>query len=123
MNGQPLCVGGRYAAIRRIAADGEVRNNVHAGGRVEPVEVTEEMLGLVEAVRPKLVKDGMFLVGLDMVGNKLMEVNVFTPGGLHAISEVYGVDFARAVIEALERKTCVRRNYRTSIDNVDLATL
>ena len=46
------------------------------------VAVTDEMLDLVEAVRPKLVADGMFLVGLDIVGDKLMEVNVFSPGGL-----------------------------------------
>ena len=37
---------------------------------------------VAEAVRPKLLADGMFLVGLDIVGDKLMEVNVFSPGGL-----------------------------------------
>ena len=40
------------------------------------------MLQIAEAVRPKLLADGMFLVGLDIVGDKLMEVNVFSPGGL-----------------------------------------
>ena len=39
-------------------------------------------LQLAEIVRPKLVQDGMFLVGLDIVGDKLMEINVFSPGGL-----------------------------------------
>lgn len=87
------------------------------------VEVTQEMIEIVETVRPKLVKDGMFLVGLDIVGNKLMEVNVFSPGGLHTMSDLYGVNFFVPVIEALEKKAVVRSHYRVSIDNIELATL
>ncbi len=56
-----------------------MRSNMSAGGKAEAVKVTdEEMLSLVDLVRPKLVADGMFLVGLDIVGDKLMEVNVFS---------------------------------------------
>ena len=47
------------------------------------VKVDDNMLQVAEAVRPKLLADGMFLVGLDIVGDKLMEVNVFSPGGGH----------------------------------------
>ena len=46
----------------------------------------------------------MFLVGLDIVGTKLMEVNVFSPGGLGSCEQLYGTNFAESVIEALERK-------------------
>ena len=46
-------------------------------------------------VRPKLVADGMFLVGLDIVGDKLMEVNVFSPGGLGSCQSCTSVDFAQ----------------------------
>lgn len=123
MNGEPLCVDGCYAALRRINGEGDIRSNIHAGGRPEPVEVTDEMLALVETVRPKLVKDGMFLVGLDIVGDRLMEVNVFTPGGLSIMSEMYGIDFFAPVIAALERKANARRHYLNSMDNIDLATL
>ena len=42
----------------------------------------DTMFQLAEMVRPRLVEDGMFLVGLDIVGDKLMEINVFSPGGL-----------------------------------------
>ena len=55
---------------------------MHVGGKAEPVKVTDAMLELAEVVRPKLIADGMFLVGLDIVGDKLMEINVFSPGGL-----------------------------------------
>src|SRR5690606_15405432 len=93
MNEVPLTAGGRCAALRRVNTDGDMRSNIHAGGEPRPVEVTADMLSIVETVRPKLIKDGMFLVGLDIVGDKLMEVNVFSPGGLHTMSGMYDVDF------------------------------
>ena len=55
--------------------------------------------------------DGMFLVGLDIVGDKLMEINVFSPGGLGSIRKLQGVDFTRVIIEALEKKTTYRSAY------------
>ncbi len=123
MNGVPLTAGGRCAALRRVNTDGDMRSNIHAGGEPRPVEVTADMLSIVETVRPKLIKDGMFLVGLDIVGDKLMEVNVFSPGGLHTMSGMYDVDFFTPVIEALARKAAVRSHYRRTIDNIELATL
>ena len=123
MNGEPLRVDGEYAAFRRQPGDGEVRSNMSAGGKAVKVEVTQQMRSLVDAVRPKLVADGMFLVGLDIVGDKLMEVNVFSPGGLGSCQELYGVDFAPAIIEDLERKTAMRRHYGRQLNNASLATM
>ena len=104
MDGEPLKVKGRYAAFRRRRTGDDIRSNMHAGGVMEAVEVDDKMLAVAEAVKPKLVADGMFLVGLDIVGNKLMEINVFCPGGLGGMEQVEGVNFSGAVIEALERK-------------------
>ncbi len=123
MNGRPLARDGKYAAFRRINKTGDARSNMHSGGESEPVEVTDEMLRLVEVVRPKLMSDGMFLVGLDIVADKLIEVNVFSPGGLGSSSEFAGVNFARAVIEDLERKVEYRKYYDGRMTNVELATL
>lgn len=123
MNGEPLTVDGRIAAFRRKSAGDDIRSNMSAGGKAVAVNVTQEMLGLVEAVRPKLVADGMFLVGLDIVGDKLMEVNVFSPGGLGSCQELYGVDFAPAVIKDLERKAKMRGHYGPQLGNRSLATL
>ena len=67
------------------------------------------MLAVAEAVKPKLVADGMFLVGLDIVGSKLMEINVFCPGGLGGMEQVEGVNFSGAVIDAIERKVEARQ--------------
>ena len=123
MNGRPLVVDGAYAAFRRRNDTGDLRSNMKVGGSALAVEVTADMLRMVDLIRPKLIADGMFLVGLDIVGDKLMEVNVFTPGGLGSCEALYGVDFAPAVITDLERKMLIRHHYGTELDNVRLATL
>ena len=123
MNGRPLVRDGKYAAFRRVNKTGDARSNMHTGGESEAVEVTDEMLRLVEIVRPKLVSDGMFLVGLDIVEDKLLEVNVFSPGGLGSSSDFAGLDFAKVVIEDLQRKVENRKYYDRRMPNYELATL
>ena len=94
MNGYPLKVGNQYAAFRRVNPGSDIRSNMHVGGKAKQTKMTDTMLEVCEVVRPKLVEDGMFLVGLDVVGDKLMEVNVFSPGGLGSCQALYGTDFA-----------------------------
>ena len=86
-------------------------------------EVDGTMLELAERVLPKLVGDGMFLVGLDIVGDKLMEVNVFSPGGLGSAQTFERVNFSQAVLADLERKVRYVGYYRRSFDNRQMATL
>jgi glutathione synthase len=100
-----------------------MRSNIHAGGRLAQAEITSEHLQLAEIVRPKIVQDGMFLVGLDIVGNKLMEINVFSPGGLGSAQKFEKVNFSNAVIDALERKVEYMSYYQRNFDNDEMATL
>jgi glutathione synthase len=123
MNGRPLEADGKYAAFRRTSAKGDVRSNVHAGGKTARAQVTDEMLDIAETVRPKLVRDGMFLVGLDIVGDKLMEINVFSPGGLGTAARLEKVNFDEAVIDALERKVAYRATARGQLTNLELSML
>ncbi|ABK45574.1 glutathione synthase [Magnetococcus marinus MC-1] len=123
MNGLPLRYKGRYAAFRRVSSGEDLRSNLHVGGKKVRAEVTPEMLHVVEMVRPKLVKDGMFLVGLDIVGGRLMEINVFSPGGLGSAQSFEGVNFSIPVIEALERKSQYMAFYRRNFDNSEMNTL
>ncbi len=111
MNGEPLEVDGKYAALRRINAGDDIRSNIHAGGKPAPAKITPEILKLVSVLRPNIV------------GDKLMEINVFSPGGLNLMSQLYDVDFPRAVIESIEKKVEFRRIYGDSIDNGSLACL
>lgn len=123
MNGQPLRHKGKYAAFRRVRHGDDIRSNIHAGGKLAQAVITDEHLKLAEIVRPKIVQDGMFLVGLDIVGNKLMEINVFSPGGLGSAQMFEKVNFSHAVIDSLERKVEYMSFYRRNFDNDEMATL
>ncbi len=100
-----------------------MRSNIHAGGRLARAEIGPEALRLVEIVRPKLMRDGMFLVGLDIVGDKLMEINVFSPGGLGSAQKFENVNFSEAVMQALERKTRAMEYYGRQFDNASMAIM
>ena len=123
LNGEVMEHDGRYGAFRRSNAGPDLRSNMHVGGEAEAVEITDEMLELVTVVRPKLVDDGMFLVGLDVVGSKLMEINVFSPGGLGVVEELSHIPANEMVIDALEHKVELRRQYGAGLGNAQLATL
>ncbi|MFH1279132.1 MAG: glutathione synthase [Candidatus Eisenbacteria bacterium] len=123
MNGAPLRHKGKYAAFRRVRTGGDMRSNIHAGGKLREAKIDDAALRIAEIVRPKIVQDGMFLVGLDIVGDKLMEINVFSPGGLGSAQKFEGVNFTNAVLHALERKVQYMSYYRRNFDNVEMATL
>lgn len=123
MNGVPLQIDGKYAALRRVASKDDIRSNIHAGGTAEAVEIGETELRVAEIIRPKLIADGMFLVGIDIVGDKILEVNVFSPGNLGSCSRLAGVDFAVPIVDSLERKAAIAKDYAQAFDNRHLAAL
>ena len=123
LNGRPLQVRGKFAAFRRERKGGDMRSNIHAGGSLAMATIDEQALQIAEIVRPKLVQDGMFLVGLDIVGDKLMEINVFSPGGLGSAQKFTKINFCKYVIEAMRRKANYMTYYGRNFDNVDMCTL
>jgi glutathione synthase len=125
MNGRPLQCEGKYAAIRRVRGKkgNDIRSNIAAGAQIAKAQVSDSMLQLAEIIRPKLVQDGMFLVGIDIIDNKLTEINVFSPGGLLRAREFEGVAFSHEIMHALQRKVEHRRRYHDRLDNLELATL
>ncbi len=123
MNGSPLRYKGKYAAFRRVRMGDDIRSNVHAGGSIQQAIVTDEMLRIAEIVRPKLVEDGMFLVGLDIVGDKLMEINVFSPGGLGSAQRFEKVNFSIPVLESLQRKVAYMGYYQRQFSNNEMSSL
>jgi glutathione synthase len=123
INGKPLEVDGKYAAVKRTAVEGDFRSNMSAGGQPEVPEVDEAMLRLASIVGPKLIKDGIFFAGLDIVGDKLVEINTISAGGLNAAGKVQDRDFGTPVIEAVARKVFYKKHYREHIRNIELATL
>lgn len=104
LEGRPIVVEGKMAAIHRVNAPGDIRSNIHQGGSVKPPKITKQIKEIIEEVSPKLIRDGMFFVGIDIVEDKVMEVNVFSPGGLGHASRIHKVDFYEPVIKAVEKK-------------------
>jgi glutathione synthase len=123
MNGVPLMNEGKYAAFRRERSGDDMRSNITAGGKVKRAKIDDVALGIADMVRPKLVMDGMFLVGLDIVGDKLMEINVFSPGGLGSAEEFEETDFTRIVIEAMERKVRYARQDQRAAESAIISML
>ena len=98
-----LLMGGTVlGGINRISRSDDFRSNIHVGGRVEPVEVTREERTLIATIAPKLAADGLYFVGLDLIGGKLTEVNVTSPTGIQELSMHLGRDVAADVIEWVE---------------------
>lgn len=123
VNGEPLRYRGKVAAFQWVRAGDGMRANIHAPGSTAPVQLTEAHYHIAEAVRPRLVQDGMFLAGLDIVDDKLIDIDVFSPDGLVTAHSFQKVNFSEAVIEALERKVDYMLYYRRRFDNIDMATL
>lgn len=122
-NGKPLVVDGKYAALRRVNAEGDFRSNMTAGGKPAKAEITPRILEIAETVRPRLVADGIFDAGIDIVGDKLVEINAISAGGLNAAGRLEGVDFGPAVVELIERKVEYRRKYGQQLRNRELAVM
>ncbi len=80
MNDEPLRHKGKVAAFQRVRTGDEMRANIHSSGSTAPVNLTEPHWRIAEAVRPRLVADGMFLAGLTIADDKLIDIDVFSPG-------------------------------------------
>lgn len=96
LDGAPL------GAFRRIPAPGEFRANLRLGARVLPVELGPDDQRIVELVGDALRADGLHLAGLDVIGDRLIEVNVISPTGLMEVASLSDGDPAATVIEWLE---------------------
>ena len=123
MNGKPLMRDGKYAAVHRVHPKDDFRSNISIGASIKKAKVTKEMLKLAEIVGPKVRNDGLFLVGLDIVGDKLIEINVISSGALQFCSDMEGVNFCDSVIESIERKLELKKFYNGSLNNKQLAVM
>jgi glutathione synthase len=124
MNGKVLEEDGEKAVIRRVNSDkDEFRSNLALGAKAEKTKYTKAMQRIVDITAPKLIKDGLFFVGLDIVDDKLIEINVLSPGGLDYCEAIGLPDFTTTVIKAIERKMEYKKLYHNTLENKILATM
>jgi glutathione synthase len=123
MNGKLFQVKGKYAAIHRTNKKGDIRSNIHAGGVAVKAHMNDKIMELAHIVGPKLKRDGMFMAGLDIVGDKIMELNLFSPGGLWSAEQLEKEKFAQAMIASIENKISYKKYYKEKIPNSMLATM
>ena len=97
-------------AMRRIPRDGEFRANIHAGGRAEKHDVTEGEQEICQRIKEKLIADGLFFVGIDLIAGKLVEINCISPGGIPRINRLNGDKLECKVIDFIEAKVEERRS-------------
>ena len=90
-------------ALARIPKAGETRGNLAAGGKGVAQPLSDRDREIAAALGPKLRAAGLFLVGLDVIGDCLTEINVTSPTGMQEIAEQTGFDVAGMFVNALER--------------------
>lgn len=104
LDGQPLQVDGRYAALMHVPSNGDMRSNIVAGGTVRAAELDDATLRVAAQVGPHFAADGLFLVGADIAGGKVLDVGANTPGGMWGAERFAGARFAEAVVVAIEQR-------------------
>jgi glutathione synthase len=96
LNGEPL------GAVLRVPLESETRGNIHVGGQCVKTEVSARDREICAALSPLLRADGLYFVGLDVIGNFLTEVNVTSPTGIQEINALDGVRLENQVIDFVE---------------------
>jgi glutathione synthase len=94
--------GEAIGAVNRIPTGSEFRGNMAVGGRVAPTPITDRELEICALLAPKLRQDGLYFVGLDVIGGYLTEVNVTSPTGIREIDRLNDVRLGQQAIAWLE---------------------
>ncbi len=100
-----MLAGQVLGAMRRTPHGADFRANIHAGGHASAHVLTPEEQRICAAIRDRLVRDGLYFVGIDVIGGKLVEVNCVSPGGIPRINELDGVRLEERVVDFLETQT------------------
>lgn len=104
-----LVIGGEVMpfTLARIPQNGETRGNLAAGGQGVAQPITEIEKQIAQSLAPQLMKDGIVLAGLDIIGNHLTEINVTSPTCFQEITQQTGFDVSSCFVDAIERSCSV----------------
>lgn len=98
IDGEPV------GAINRVPAEGDARSNMHVGGKAVETTMTEREREICARIGPRLKEMGQVLVGIDVIGGKLTEINVTSPTGVREVKRFGGADIAALFWDAVEAR-------------------
>ncbi|MCX8278805.1 glutathione synthase [Phyllobacterium sp. 0TCS1.6C] len=98
IDGEPV------GAINRVPSETDSRSNMHVGGRAEKTELTEREREICARIGPSLRERGFILVGIDVIGDYMTEINVTSPTGVREVKRFGGADIAALFWDAVEAK-------------------
>ena len=98
VDGEPL------GAVNRRPKAGDFRSNLAMGGSPEPTELDSRELQICAELAPVLREQGLFFVGIDVIGSHLTEINVTSPTGIQELTRFNGINVAKIIWEAIESK-------------------
>ena len=99
LDGEPI------GAVNRIPTGDDFRGNMAVGGRIAQVDITERDREIAATLAPQLRADGLYFVGLDIIGGYVTEVNVTSPTGVREADRLDGVSIGKQVIEWVAAQT------------------
>ena len=99
-----LIDGKPVGAVNRVPDAGDARSNMHVGGRAEPAVLTKREEEICERIGQALKERGFLLVGIDVIGGYLTEINVTSPTGIREVKRFGGQDIAALFWDAVEAK-------------------
>jgi len=95
VNGEPL------GAINRRPKKGDFRSNLALGGKAEITKLTPREIEICDHIKPALQDEGLFFVGIDVIGGMLSEINVTSPTGIREVENLMNIPLADQVINYL----------------------
>ncbi|MBB4093741.1 glutathione synthase [Ochrobactrum pecoris] len=98
IDGEPV------GAINRVPSETDARSNMHVGGRAEQSKLTPREREICERIGPSLKERGFILVGIDVIGDYMTEINVTSPTGIREIQRFDGTNIAALFWDAVESK-------------------
>ncbi|EAB6717928.1 glutathione synthase [Salmonella enterica subsp. enterica serovar Enteritidis] len=98
IDGEPV------GAINRVPSDAESRSNMHVGGRAEKTDLTPREREICERIGPSLRERGFILVGIDVIGDWMTEINVTSPTGIREVKRFGGADIAALFWDCVQAK-------------------
>lgn len=118
LKGKVIKSKGQHAVYFRQAPKDDIRSNMHVGAEKTKCRFTKTDELICNEISKFLVDDGLFLVGIDIIGDKILEVNVMCPGGICAVKSLYGINCAEKIIKGLEKEVSKRNKGTVSLTKV-----